>query len=109
MNGNSKNTKSETSTIFSENFSQKSKSAHSDMYDTHYYIKKLTEAQTLLEESESAIKYLLGLLKDILNGEYTHEEACSLVGEFYDIYLADSSAVLAWMEEHRRFLEHFEL
>ena len=109
MNENSKNIKSETSTIFSENFSQNSKSAHSNMYDTRYYIKQLAEAQHIIEDIESSADFAFGFIKQILNGEYTREEALNILGEEYDTYLIYKNSIDDWVEEHEDFLEHFEL
>lgn len=108
MNENSKITKSETSTIFSENLSRNSKSAHSNKYDKHYHIKQLTEAQNIIEVIESSADFAFGFIKQILNGEYTREEALNILGEEYEAYLIYKDEIDDWVEEHEDFLEHFE-
>lgn len=109
MNENSKNTKTETSTIFSENFSQNSKSAHSNMYDIPYFLKRIAEAQDLIADGEVALEFAFGFIKHILNGDYTREEALNILGEYHDSYYIYKADIHDWEHENREFLEHFEL
>lgn len=105
MNDNSKNTNFKTSTIFSENLSQNSKSAHSDM---HECLKLLSEAQCLIEESIDSAGFAFGFIKQILNGDYTREEALDILGEEYTSFLYIKGDIKDYKEKTNEFLEHFE-
>ena len=85
------------------------KSAHSNKYDKYYYIKQLSEAQNIIEDIESSADFAFGFIKQILNGEYTREEALNILGEEYEGYLIYKNGIDDWTEEHEDFLEHFEL
>lgn len=69
MNENSKNIKSETSTIFSENFSQNSKSAHFDMYGREKMSISVRQNRTIILEN--------GIIKTVYHKPYTCETDCN--------------------------------
>lgn len=105
MNENSKITKSETPTIFSENFSLKPKSAHFVLYDC---LKLLSEAQCLIEESVDSAGFAFGFIKDILNGDFTREEALKILDKKYTSFLYIKADIKDYKDKINEFLEHFE-
>lgn len=112
MNENSKNAKSETSTIFSENLSQNSKSAHSDMYeysDMQKCLKLLSEGQELIGECAYSAEFIFGLIKQIFNGDYTREEALDILQENYTIFLWIKLDIKEYNNKISDFLEHFQI